>query len=234
MATKKAAPKKKTVDWEEAMKPLLKKYKSKKHPLDYKNIYQLLVGVVLSAQTSDNYINKITPKLFDDYPDMESLSRATPQDLIEKHIKGVIGHRKKADWLVRIAREIKTDNNIPKTMEAFVALPGIGRKSANVIMREQGLQTEGVMVDLHVVRVAQRLGTTKSDKPDQIEKDLMEALSKKQWTDAGMAISFLGRETCRPTDPKHAECVMKTVCAYYASEKTKGKKPVKKKKANKR
>jgi endonuclease-3 len=217
MAVKKVVTK---VDWNKAFQPLIKKYRGKKHPLEYKNIYQLLVMVVLSAQTTDNVINIIAPKLFEAFPNMESLSRADTEALYQ-YISKVRGFRKKAEWLIKIAKEIKKDKNIPLTMEALVKLPGIGRKSANVIMREAGVKTEGVIVDLHVLRVADRLGIAKGDDAKIVEKEIMENVNEKYWGDVGMAISFLGREICRPTEPKHQECVMNKVCAYYLKLKKK-------------
>lgn len=201
------------VNWEEAIQPLLKKYKGKKHPLEYHNIYELLVMIVLSAQDSDKHINKITPELFEAFPTMEDISRVTPEDLFP-FISTVRNFGNKAEWLIGIARQLKTDENIPLTMDDLTALKGIGRKSANVIMQEAGKQPEGVIVDLHVVRVAQRLGIATSKDPKKIEKQIMEALPRKYWT-VGMDFSFLGRETCRPTNPKCEECVMNPVCAYY-------------------
>ena len=100
------------VNWAEAIKPLLKKYKGKKHPLDYKNIYQLLVMVILSAQDSDRNINKIAPKLFEAFPDMETLSHATT-DVLTPFITGVRNFANKAKWLVELAQKIKKDKNIP-------------------------------------------------------------------------------------------------------------------------
>jgi len=206
---------KQKIDWAKAVQPLLKKYKGKKHPLEYKNLYQLVVMVVLSAQSTDHIINLIAPDLFRAYPDMKTLATAKPEDLFP-YIKKVRGFGKKAAWLVKIAQTIKTDKNIPVTMEELVDLPGIGRKSANVIMREAKVKAEGVIVDLHVVRVAQRLGIAKSEDPKMIEQQIMSVIPEKDWGETGMAISFLGRETCRPTDPAHEKCVMKNVCAYYA------------------
>ncbi len=204
------------VNWPEAIKPLLKKYKDKKHPLDYENTYQLLVMVVLSAQDSDRHINQIAPKLFEAFPDMEALSHATPETLFP-FIGKVRNFGNKTKWLISLAQKIKTDDNIPLTLEGLTALPGIGNKSANVIMREAGVPPAGVIVDLHVVRVAPRLGIASGSDPKKIEKQIMEALPQKQW-DAGMAISFLGREICRPT-PKCEICLMNNVCAYYNSNK---------------
>ena len=100
-------------------------------------------------------------------------------------------------------------------MEGLTELPGIGRKSANVIMRESGIQAEGIIVDLHVVRVAPRIGVASGTDPKKIEKQLMEVIDQKDWGEVGMAISFLGRETCRPTNPNCSACVMQKVCTYY-------------------
>ncbi|MEJ0101360.1 MAG: endonuclease III [Bacteroidota bacterium] len=206
------------INWPEAIKPLLKKYKNKKHPLDYGNIYQLVVMVVLSAQDSDRNINQLAPKLFETFPDMKALSKATPE-LLFPFIGKVRNFGNKAKWLTEIAQTIKKDSDIPLTQDELTALPGIGRKSANVIMREAGVPAEGVIVDLHVVRVAPRLGIASGTDPKKIEKQIMEALPDKKDWDAGMAMSFLGREICRPTDPKHGICPMNSVCAYYNSSK---------------
>jgi len=207
------------VDWAQAIKPLLKKYKGKKHPLEYKNIYQLLVMVVLSAQDSDKHINSLASELFKIFPDMGSLSITTPE-MLYPYIGKVRNFGNKAKWLTAIAKQIKKDKNIPVTMEGLTALPGIGRKSANVIMREAGVKAEGVMVDLHVVRVAQRLGIATSSDPKKIEQQIMEVIPQSDWGETGMAISFLGRETCRPSHPQHEECVMSSVCEYYIQTKS--------------
>jgi len=200
------------VNWPEAIQPLLQKYKGKQHPLEYKNIYQLVVMVVLSAQDSDRNINKIAPELFKAFPDMKALSKATDKTL-QSHISKVRNFRNKTKWLLGIAEKIKTDKNIPLTLDELTALPGVGRKSANVILREAGKKPEGVIVDLHVVRVAPRLGIASGADPKKIEKQIMEALPQKEW-DAGMAMSFHGREICRPK-PKCEICFMRPVCQYY-------------------
>ncbi|MCY7410609.1 MAG: endonuclease III [Chitinophagales bacterium] len=201
------------VIWEEAVKPLLKKYKNKKHPIYYSNIYQLIVVVVLSARATDKYINQLSPKFFKSLPDFESLSNSSPE-LLYPLIKGVPGFNKKAVWLIEIAKQLKKKKEIPLSIKELSSLPGIGRKSANVIRREAGEKPEGVIVDLHVLRVAPRLGIAEGDDPKKIEDQLMQALPQKDW-DAGMAMSFLGREICRPTNPDCPECVMNGVCKYY-------------------
>ena len=201
------------IDWSEAVKPLLKKYKGETHPLDYKNTYQLLVMVVLSAQDSDKHINQLAPTFFSEFPNMQALSKATEDTLIPL-IGKVRNFGNKIKWLLEIAQTVKKDSAIPMNLEALTALPGIGRKSANVILRESGQPAEGVIVDLHVVRVAPRLGIASGTDPKKIEKQIMDALPQKEW-DAGMAMSFLGREICRPK-PLCEKCLMNKVCKYYS------------------
>jgi endonuclease-3 len=205
-------------DWQEAFKPLIKKYKGKPHPLEYKNLYQLVVMVILSAQDSDKHINQVAPPFFKAFPDMKSLARADEETLY-RFIGKVRNFGNKTKWLLDLAKKVKDDKNIPLTMEELTALSGIGRKSANVIMRESKVKAEGIIVDLHVVRVAPRIGVASGTDPKKIEKQLMDAVPQKDWGELGMAISFLGREICRPTDPKHEECVMNKHCDYFRSMK---------------
>ena len=205
------------VNWQKEFQPLIKKYKDKKHPLEYNNTYQLVVMVVLSAQDSDRNINKIAPEFFKVFPNLLSLSTATAE-MIYPLVSKVRNFRNKTKWLLEIASTLKHDKNIPKTMEGLTALPGIGRKSANVIMRESGVPAEGIIVDLHVVRVAPRIGVASGTDPKKIEKQLMEVIDPKGWGEVGMAISFLGREICRPSNPKHHDCVMNKVCAFYKEQ----------------
>jgi endonuclease III len=199
-------------DWPKAIQPLLKKYKGKRHPLEYRNVYQLVVMVVLAAQSTDEGVNKLAPELFKTFPNMQALSSATPEILFP-FISKVRNFGNKAKWLVAMAQKIKKDSNIPRDLDALTELPGIGRKSANVILRESGAPAEGIMIDLHTLRVAPRLGIAKETDPKKMEKQLMDILPQKEW-DAGMAMSFLGREICRPK-PECEICLMKKVCAYY-------------------
>lgn len=204
-------------NWKKEILPLIKKYKGKKHPLDYNNFYELIVMVVLAAQDSDRHINKLAPDFFAAFPDMKALAKAEAEAVYEK-ISKVRNFRNKTKWLLGIASSIKDNKNIPTTLDALTEMAGIGRKSANVILREMGQPAEGIMVDLHVVRVAPRLGIAKGTDPKKLEKQMMEVLDPKDWGEAGMAISFLGRETCRPKNPKCNECVLSKVCEYYATE----------------
>jgi len=204
--------KKHEINWLEAIKPLLKKYKNKPHPLDGKNVYQFLVMVVLSAQSTDSVINQLAHDLFKAFPNMQSLSNATLETLTPL-ISKARNFNNKGKWLIAIAKEVKKDSNIPLSLEQLTKLPGIGRKSANVILRYAKAAAEGVIVDIHVLRVAPRLGIATGDDATKMEKQIMEVLPQKDW-DAGMAMSFLGREICRPT-PECEKCLMNKVCAYY-------------------
>jgi endonuclease-3 len=172
--------------------------------------------VILSAQDSDRHINKVAIDFFKAFPDMKALSKANAEMLFPI-ISGVRNFGNKTKWLLALANQIKEDKNIPTTLDDLTALPGIGRKSANVILRETGKPAEGIIVDLHVVRVAPRLGIAKGTDPKKLEKQMMEVLDQSDWGEVGMAISFLGREICRPTNPKCSDCVMNKVCAYFNS-----------------
>jgi endonuclease-3 len=203
------------VNWSVAIRPLLRKYKGKKHPLEYGNLYQLVVMVVISAQSTDIVVNQKAPGLFKAYPDMSALAAVGKREELFPYLQGIRNFAHKADWLLKIAKTVREDAHIPLTLEKLTALPGIGRKSANVILREAGRSPEGIIVDLHVMRVAPRLGIANGKDPQEMEAQLMEELPKKEW-DAGMAMSFLGREICRPK-PDCAHCLMNPVCAYYRS-----------------
>jgi endonuclease III len=167
-----------STNWQKEIQPLIKKYKGKKHPLEYKNIYQLVVMVVLSAQDSDKHINQLAPAIFEEFPNMKSLAKATTESLFA-HISKVRNFGNKTKWLLELASTVKEDKNIPTTLQGLTALPGIGRKSANVIMREVGVKAEGIIVDLHVVRVAPRLGIATGTDPKKLEKQMMEVLDQK-------------------------------------------------------
>ncbi len=201
-------------DWATVFKPLIAQYKNKKHPLDYHNLYQLMVMVILSAQDSDANINKVAPALFEAFPTLQSIAKSSVEELIP-YVTKVRNYNTKANWIIEIAQQLQTDDNIPTTLDELVALKGIGRKSANVIMREAEVPAEGIICDLHVIRVAPRLGIVQESKDgNKIEKQLMQILPKEIWGEIGMALSFLGRETCRPTNPKHSECVLNQHCEY--------------------
>lgn len=202
------------MDWNKELKPLFRKYAGRKHPLEYKNLYQLLVMVILSARDSDRNINSRAPALFRKFPSIKKLARANPEDLYP-FISGVTNYRNKAQWLTNTARAVRADENIPLTLEMLTRLPGIGRKSANVIMCQMNAPAEGVIVDLHTLRVVPRLGIAQGKNPALIERQLMEQVLSKHWHTLGMSLTWLGREVCRPKNPKCPECVMRKVCEFY-------------------
>jgi endonuclease-3 len=199
-------------NWAEKLQPLIDKSGKQKHPLDYQNRYQLLVMVVLAAQASDNQINRIAPEFFKAFPTISDLKDRNPEDLYPL-LSSVRGFRKKSAWLVEAAKVIGEDLKIPTKLEELTKLPGVGRKTANTIIRESGDMAQGVIVDLHVIRVSSRLGVS-DEKPDKIEKSLMEAFPQENWNELGMALSFHGREICRPK-PMCEQCIVNQVCTYY-------------------
>jgi len=201
-------------NWLTSLELLMAQYHNKKHPLDYKNRYQLLVMIILSAQDSDKHINELAPTFFEAYPSLNTLAQASVEDL-HRYISSVRNFGNKANWLVKLAQQVGDNDSIPTNMAELTKLPGIGRKSANVIIRESGNEAEGIIVDLHVVRVAPRIGIATGTQPEKIEKQLMAIVPRNRWNDIGMAISFLGREICRPTNPKCDSCVMNKVCHYH-------------------
>ena len=205
-------------NWNQSIEPLLKQYKGRQHPLDYKSRYQLVVMVILSAQDSDKHINEVAKEFFKEFPTMEHLAAASVEE-IQRLISSVRNFGNKSAWLSALAKAVGTDSKIPHTLDELTKLPGVGRKSANVIIRESGDNAEGIIVDLHVLRVAPRLGVAEGTKPEKIEKQLMAAFPQEKWNEVGMAISFLGREVCRPTNPKCPACVMNSVCDDYKSRK---------------
>ena len=169
--------------------------------------------VVLSARDADAHINSLAPSVFTAFPSMKELAAASESAIFEK-IHEVSNSASKAKWLKTLAEEVGADAGIPRTLDGLTALPGIGRKSANVIIRETDGEAEGIIVDLHVVRVAPRLGIANGKTPEKIERELMEHLPQKEWNRAGMSLSFLGREICRPSNPKCPQCPLKYSCEW--------------------
>jgi endonuclease III len=201
-------------NWAENLNPLIEKYKGKKHPLDYNNLYQLMIMVILSARDSDANINKIAPSLFSEFPTLETLATSSVENLLP-YVSKVTNFNTKASWIIEIAQKLKNEKNIPTSLDDLIALKGIGRKSANVIMREMKVPAEGIIADLHVIRVAPRIGLIQESKDGlKVEKQLMQVLPQEIWGEIGMAISFLGRETCRPTNPKCPDCPIQNSCMY--------------------
>jgi len=200
------------------LETLLALYGKRKHPLEYGNRYQLAVMVILSARDSDRHINALAPRLFAAYPDVPALAAAREGELLE-YVGEVTNGVAKAQWLIKLAKTVKTDDALPRRMADLLELSGIGRKSANVIIRESGDEAEGIVVDLHVLRTAPRIGLAAGTQPERIEKQLMAFFPRERWNEAGMALSFLGRETCRPSYPKCAACPVSAVCDDAAARR---------------
>jgi endonuclease-3 len=181
--------------------------------LDHQNPYQLVVATILSAQSTDKMINTITPALFAKYPDARALARANPAQL-EKLIHSSGFYRMKAKNLINMARTVVEQHGgkIPETMDELVELPGVARKTANVVLGSAMGKNEGVVVDTHVGRLAQRLGLTKHTDPVKIEVDLMSLLPREQWTIFAHRLIWHGRRVCFAQKPDCEHCLLAPVC----------------------
>lgn len=137
---------------------------------------------------------------------------------MSSYITSIKNHQNKAKWISEIALTLKDDSNILINMKALIDLKGIGRKSANVIIRESRMNAEGIIVDLHVLRIAPRIGlVAKTEDANKMEKQMINILPPNIWSEIGMSISFLGRETCRPKNPKCNQCPINKQCNYFNS-----------------
>jgi len=194
--------------------PLLKKmYPKAKCSLDYKNPFQLLIATILSAQCTDERVNKVTPDLFKKYPSVKALA-AADQNELEKDIQSTGFFRNKAKSLRGMAAAIveQHQGQVPQTMEELTHLPGVGRKTANVVLGNAFSISEGVVVDTHVARVAARLGLTKETDPVKIEKDLTQVVAREEWTLFSHLLIFHGREICQARKPKCSICPLLPHC----------------------
>lgn len=181
--------------------------------LDHQNAYQLLVATILSAQSTDKMINTITPALFAKYPDARALAQANPAELEQMIFKSGF-YRNKTKSLLGMAKAVVESHGgeIPQTMEELVALPGVARKTANVVLGTAMGKNEGVVVDTHVMRVSQRLGLTKETDPAKIEQDLMRLLPREQWTIFAHRMIWHGRRVCTAKNPDHENCLLAPLC----------------------
>ncbi len=184
--------------------------------LDHDNAYQLLVATILSAQSTDKMINTVTPALFERYPTPAELAQADTAEL-ETMVHSTGFFRMKAKNLIGMARRVvaEYDGEIPKTIEDLVTLPGVARKTANVVLGVVFNIPSGVVVDTHVKRVSQRLGLTEETNPVKIEKDLMSRLPKDKWIDFSHQIIWHGRRTCDAKKPKCDKCPFAPLCPSF-------------------
>jgi endonuclease-3 len=181
--------------------------------LDYKTPLQLLVATILSAQCTDERVNKVTPGLFQKYPDAQAFAQAVPSEL-EEAIHSTGFFRNKAKHIIGASKKIVDDFNgqAPDTMEALLTLPGVARKTANIILASVFKKAEGIAVDTHVHRLANRLGLSQKKSPDQIEKDLLKLVPKQDWIDFNFLLVNHGRSVCVAKKPKCSACRLNTLC----------------------
>jgi len=184
-----------------------------KTELIYKNEYELAVSVILSAQTTDKKVNQVTPKLFKRYPTWEKLSKADILD-VQQLIGQVNFYKGKSERLVKAGQLVvsKFKGTLPRSFGGLMEIPGVARKSANVIMQEAWGVAEGIVVDTHIARVSNRLGLTSKKTPEKIERDLMNVIPKKYWRNFSGSAVFHGRYTCTARNPKCGECTLNEIC----------------------
>ena len=198
---------------QKVMELLEKEHADAKIALHYKNPLELLVATILSAQATDEQINALTPKLFQKYKTAEDYSNADLAEL-EQDIRSSGFYHNKAKNLKNSAKMLveKYNSQVPKTMEELVELPGVARKTGNIVLFNAYGIIAGVAVDTHVRRLAQRLGLTENTKQDKIEKDLMDIIPKDKWMHITDLLIFHGRGVCDARKPRCSACVLNKIC----------------------
>lgn len=186
-----------------------------KTELNFRNEFELLVAVVLSAQCTDKRVNAVTKVLFDNYPDAKSLSMASQED-IEKIIYSTGFFKNKAKNIINLSKMIikSYNGNVPSTVEELVNLPGVGRKTANVVY-SNFFGGNAIAVDTHVYRVSRRLGLSNATTADKVEQDLMRRFDEHMWTQLHSRLVLFGRYYCKSRSPRCDVCGLKDVCKYY-------------------
>lgn len=204
----------------EEIKPILetleKMFPNAKCELNYRNIYELCVAVMLSAQTTDKLVNSVTPSLFNEFPNLESLAAAEPEE-VKKHIARLGLATTKSRNLVLFAQKVLNDYHgiIPNTLDELISLPGVGRKTANVVLSE-GFKINRIAVDTHVERTSKRLGIAlPDDSPLQVENRLMEIVDQNKWHKTHHLLIFFGRYLCKAQNPNCIECPFQNICTNY-------------------
>ncbi len=192
---------------------LAREYPDATVALRHDNPYELTVATILSAQTTDERVNEVTPELFRRYPTVEDLAEAEEEE-VQEIIRSTGFFRNKAKNIVGMARGVveEHDSEIPRTMEELTGLPGIGRKTANVILGNAFGIDEGVVVDTHVKRLSGRLGLTEETTPVKIERDLIDLFPEERWTMLAHCLIWHGRAVCDARSPQCAECVVSHLC----------------------
>jgi endonuclease III len=192
--------------------------------LHYSNPYELLVATILSAQCTDERVNQVTPALFRRYPDARALARATTSEL-EPQIQSTGFFRAKSKSLLGMASKVvqEHDGEIPRSMDLLVTLPGVGRKTANVVLGH-ALGVPGLPVDRHVLRVSNRIGIARSEDPEVVEEQLCAAMRPAEWTKTSDTLILHGRRICKPR-PLCDRCAVREECEYYRKVIGKAKRP---------
>ena len=198
---------------------LLKSYDAHYY-LDFKTPIDLMVAAILSAQTKDETVNALTPKLFAKYKTAEDYAGAKPSEL-EGYVKSVSFAGNKAGNVIKACREImrKYGGNVPDRMDLLVGLPGIGRKTANTILINAYGKAEGIPVDTWVIKLSPRLGLSSNTNPDKIERDLMALIEKKYWAKVAYALKSHGKQVCK-TVPACSACMVNKICPRNGVEKS--------------
>lgn len=193
-------------------------YPDAKCSLDFKTPFQMVVAVMLSAQCTDERVNKTTPELFNKCKTIEDFANIDIQNL-EKIIHPCGFYKNKAKNIKLCAKKVLDNFNgiVPNTMDELLSLPGVGRKSANVIMLEVYGIANGVAVDTHAKRISNRLGLSNNKEPEKIEQDLIKQIPKKYLKDINHLFMWHGRNTCTARNPKCEICTVKEFCKYYTS-----------------
>lgn len=181
--------------------------------LDFKTPFELVIAVMLSAQCTDERVNKVTPKLFEEYSTPEAIYNMELEDL-EKIIYPCGFYKNKAKNIKLMAKEIieKHNGNVPQTMDELTKLPGVGRKSANVIMLEAFNNPQGIAIDTHAKRILNRLGMSKNKEPAKIEQDVLKIIPKEYYKDVNHILVWHGRKICDSRKPNCIECPIKEYC----------------------
>ena len=201
-------------------KILIKSYPEAKCSLDFTTPFEMLVAVCLSAQCTDERVNQVTPALFKEYDTPKDFANCDLNKL-EKLIHSCGFYKNKAKNLKAAGQYIIDNHNgiVPNTPEELIKIPGVGRKSANVIMLEAFNNPVGIAVDTHVKRISTRIGFTKQTDPEKIEQDLLKNIPKELWKDVNHTFIYHGRSTCKAPTPKCDICPIKNECEYYKQNK---------------
>lgn len=204
----------------EILKILKKKYPRVKTALEFINPLQILVATILSAQCTDKRVNTVTKDLFGKYRTVNDYAKANIKRF-ENEIRSTGFYKNKAKNIINSAKKIIKDFNgrVPKTMKELLTLPGVARKTANIVLYSGYGIIEGVAVDTHVRRLSQRLGLSKYDDPVKIEEDLMKIIPRKDWGNVSFLLIDHGRKICDAKKPKCTECVLKKLCPSYGKRK---------------